>query len=165
MTKHRSYRFNNFRRHQLRKTSQGPPDWRTMGDPASLRGCWPATIRYNPPVSMQVRRLALSALLGLFLLTPAQRIAAQTPGKPAQSSCCQMTSGEKTACAMVSHHCPLKPADATPCCAACLLTLALIDFASVAFVFDDGAGEILKLEDFESWARPARPPYPPPRFV
>jgi hypothetical protein len=112
---------------------------------------------------MQVRRLALSTLLGLFLLAPAQRIAAQIPGKPAESSCCQMTSGEKTACAMVSHRCPLKPAEATQCCASCLLTLTLIDFASVAFVFDEGTGETLKLEDFAASTRPTRPPYPPPR--
>jgi hypothetical protein len=112
---------------------------------------------------MQVRRLVLSALLALFLLAPAHRIEAQAPGKPAENSCCRMTGGEKTACAMVSHRCPLKPAETTQCCAACLLTLALIDFASVPFVFDDGVGEILKLESLATSARPARPPYPPPR--
>jgi len=122
-------------------------------------------MRYNQPVSMPFRRLATSALLGLFFLAPAQRIAAQTPAKPAESSCCQMTSGEEMFCAMVSHRCPLKPAEATQCCATCLLTLPLIDFASAAFVFDDTTSEILKLEKFESSARPARPPYPPPRFA
>lgn len=114
---------------------------------------------------MQVRPLTLGALLGLLLLAPAQPLAAQTPGKPAESSCCQMTSGEQTACAMMSQHCPLKPAEAIQCCATCLLTLTLIDFASPAFVFDEGSGEVLKLEDFESTTRPARPPYPPPRFA
>jgi hypothetical protein len=114
-------------------------------------------------VITQVRRFALTALLALVLLVPAQRVAAQTSDKPAEPSCCQMASHEKTDCPMADNHCPFKPSEATQCCAACLLTLALIDFSSVAFVFDDGVGEILKLEDFAASARPARPPYPPPR--
>jgi hypothetical protein len=114
---------------------------------------------------MQVRRLALGALFALALLAPSSLASAQTGEKPGEVSCCQMTSSEKTDCVMVDHRCPLKPAEAVQCCSACFLTLALIDFSSAAFVFDHGTGEIFKLEDLTSFARPAQPPYPPPRFA
>jgi hypothetical protein len=64
---------------------------------------------------------------------------------------------------MVDHRCPLKPAEAAQCCSVCLLTLALIDSSPAAFVFADGTGEIFKLEELTSSARPTEPPYPPPR--